>query len=99
MKRFTPISASMELIVKGSFYRDLITHSDKHTLNAIYSAFRNISEAKTTAQIQQLKKLRDYKSLYRVKVANDYRLGLVIRGNKVWVTRFCHRSIFYKEFP
>ena len=89
----------MELIAKGSFYRDLIKHSDKATLEAVYGTLRNISQAKSVAQIHQLKKLRKYKTLYRVKIVNDFRLGLVIRSNKVWVARFCHRSIFYKQFP
>lgn len=65
----------MELIVKGSFYRDLINYSDSKVLQSVYRVLQDIS------------------------VAGDYWMGIVVRGDTVWLVRFCHRSIFYKQFP
>jgi len=55
--------------------------------------------ARDLTAIKNLKKLTDYKFLYRVKISENYRMGLKIQNNKIWLVRFGHRSTFYKEFP
>jgi mRNA interferase RelE/StbE len=89
----------MELIAKGSFFRDLSAYSDKVILREITEVMAKITSSKDISQIQNLKKLKEYKTLYRIKIAEDYRLGIVVRGNKIWLVKFSHRSNFYKNFP
>lgn len=89
----------MELIVKGTFYRDVATHTNRYLLQAVFDAMRNVESAKSISVILNIKKLRKYKNLYRIKVSDDYRIGLIIRKNTVWFVRFGHRSAFYKYFP
>lgn len=88
----------MELKFKGQFIRD-IDVSNKALLHEVKAAIDNVKAAKTIAQIAQLKKLRSYETLYRIKVAKDYRIGVVIRNEVVWFVRFGHRNNIYKRFP
>lgn len=90
----------MELIVEGSFYRDLKNYTNHNLLNAVYDTIYQVQNAKNISQIQNLIKLEKYNVHYRIKVSDDYRIGIIIRGNKVWFARFGHRNIFYKKlFP
>ena len=88
----------MELKYNGQFNRD-IAHRNRELSVAIKHAILNVKKASTISQIQNLVKLKKYKVHYRIKVADDYRIGIIIRGNKVWFARFGHRSNFYKTFP
>jgi hypothetical protein len=89
----------MELIVKGQFLRDLSSYTNKVLLTEVYTAVKRIETAKDLTAIKNLKKLNDYKFLYRVKVSESYRIGLKIQNNKIWLVRFGHRANFYKDFP
>src|ERR1035437_49195 len=97
-KRFSKFSGNMELKYKGTFKRDFEACS-RVLVVAVYDAVMNIKEASSIEQIHHLKKLRKYKTHYRIRIANDYRIGIIIRGNKVWLTCFGHRNNFYKNFP
>ncbi|NCO54506.1 MAG: hypothetical protein COS14_04405 [Bacteroidetes bacterium CG02_land_8_20_14_3_00_31_25] len=90
----------MELIVNGQFYRDISNYTNHHLLGEINKAMSVVENSQNINQIQYLKKLAQYKIHYRIQVANDYRIGIIIRGNTVWFARFGHRNIFYKKlFP
>ena len=89
----------MELIVKGSFHRDVSLYKDKRILSAIYDVIQETEKAKTISVISNIKKLRNYRTHYRIKVVDVYRIGLVIRKDKVWFVCFGHRSKFYQRFP
>ena len=89
----------MELIVKGQFFRDIAKICDVHLLEAIRNKALEVENAEKIIQIQNLKKLRKYKTQYRIKVDDEYRIGAVIRSDKIWFVRFGHRNIFYKKFP
>ncbi len=73
----------MELVVNGSFYRDISAHTNRDLLENVYEAMNNVEKAKSTANIRHLIKLRKYKTFYRIKIADDYRIGIIIRGKKV----------------
>ncbi len=89
----------MELIVKGSFYRDIAHYNDKQLLNAVNIIVNQVEKAPQISKISNLKKLKQFSTLYRIKVANQYRIGVVIRTNKIWFVCFGHRNSFYKRFP
>ncbi len=89
----------MELTVKGQFLRDLSSHKNKVLLKEVYTVIKRMEAAKDISEINNLKKLRDYKFLFRVKISNNYRIGLKIQSNKIYLVRFGHRSTFYKGFP
>ena len=88
----------MELRFKGQFNRDIDIH-DRELLEAVKDSILNIKSAKSASQIHGLKKLRKFKTHYRIKIEEDYRAGIIIRGKTVWLARFGHRNTFYKKFP
>ena len=88
----------MELKFSGQFKRDIAGRNQKLS-GEIRSAISDVKKASSFEQIPELKKLRNYKTHYRIKVG-DYRIGIVIRKNTVWFARFGHRNLFYKKlFP
>jgi hypothetical protein len=76
----------MIIVFKGSFRRDV-------------SKINDVREASGLSKIHRLVKLRKYRVHYRIEIDGNYRIGVIIRGNKVWFSRFLHRSKIYKEFP
>ena len=88
----------MELKYRGQFNRD-IDFNNKVILEEVKLAILHVKKAKLITEIPDLKKLRKYKTYYRIKVANDYRIGVKIRNNTVWFVCFGHRNLFYKNFP
>lgn len=89
----------MELVAKGQFYRNLSGLNNRKLMKAIYDTLKQVQQADNISEIHHLRKLKNFDVHYRIKVANDYRIGVVIRGRKVWFTCFGHRSNFYKKFP
>ncbi len=88
----------MELKYKGQFLRD-IDIRNQTVLQEVAKAIINVKSAKEVTKISNLKKLKKYKTHYRIKIAGDYRIGIIIRDKTVWFTCFGHRSNFYKQFP
>ncbi|MCH8317432.1 MAG: hypothetical protein IIA88_02880 [Bacteroidetes bacterium] len=88
----------MELRYKGTFKRDFET-TNRAIVAAVHEAVINIKKTKNITEIQNLVKLKKYKVHYRIRIAGDYRIGVIIRGNTVWFARFGHRNNFYKKFP
>ena len=87
----------MELKFSGQFSKDIDINNRK-VLEALRDTILNVENAKNTSQIHNLKKLEKYKAHYRIRVADEYRIGVIIRGNIVRFVRFGHRNIFYKKF-
>lgn len=88
----------MELRYKKSFKHDIDIHN-KEILKALWKLISDLKSSKSTSEIYGLKKLKYYKVHYRIKLLNDYRVGVIIRGNIIWLVCFGHRSNFYKNFP
>jgi len=89
----------MELKFKGQFNRDIAGQS-RALSEEISNAVFNVKKASSPAQIFNFKKLRKYRTHYRIKISDDYRIGVIIKGKTVWFVRFGHRNIFYKKlFP
>ncbi len=88
----------MELKYKGSFKQDL-EKCNRTVTEEVFKSVIEIKKATSINQIQNLKKLTRYKTFYRIKVANTYRMGLIIKKDTVWLVCLGHRSNFYKDFP
>ena len=88
----------MVLKFRGQFNRD-IDIANKVILEAVQDSIKNVKQAPSIQHISELKKLRKYKTQYRIKVAEEYRIGVVIKNKTVWFVRFGHRNSIYKNFP
>lgn len=89
----------MIVAYKGAFRRDASKISDRLIKKSISSIIVQVKEASGISNIHRLVKLRKYKVHYRIEIENNYRVGLIIRNNKVWFVRVLHRSKIYKKFP
>jgi len=92
----------MELIFRGKFSREYFKIKNKECLKFSSDIFKQIEKANSITEIGGLKKLREYGHYYRIKIKisekNDYRMVLMIRGNKVWAERIgLAKNIFYKQ--
>lgn len=61
-------------------------------------AFEYIPKLHDINEIKNLKKLKGYKSFYRIRVG-DYRIGFRLDNNKVVLMRVLHRKDIYRYFP
>jgi mRNA-degrading endonuclease RelE of RelBE toxin-antitoxin system len=94
----------MELAFKKSFLDDLKKLKKNERLyRFIIRKIQHIKSAKTLSDIDNIEKLEKYVVHYRIKIKlsekESYRLGLIIRGKKVWLIRCEKRDKFYKKFP
>jgi len=74
---------------KRSFVKDL---------ERVRQAIERVEEAQTLQEIGNVRKLRDGEQYYRIRIG-DYRLGLVLEGDRVIFVRFLHRKDVYRYFP
>jgi len=92
----------MIIVVKGSFDRDTDKIRSKELRLALDEKITQLETAKNTSHITGLKQLRNYTHHYRIQVKTtkqSYRIGAIIRGQKIWLVRFLPRKIVYKQFP
>ena len=92
----------MNVIVKGSFDRDADSIRGKELRIALDSKLQQIEKARDISQITGLKLLRNYSHHFRIVVKAgkfSYRIGAIIRNEKVWVIRFLPRKKIYQKFP
>jgi len=78
--------------------KDISKIKDKNILDSIKETINNIEEADSIKGIRHLKKMKDCKDAFRVRV-NDYRIGIFIEGNNVEFNRVLHRREIYRYFP
>jgi hypothetical protein len=92
----------MKLLVKRSFDRDTDRIRNKELRLALDEKLTQIERAKSPSNITGLKLLRGYTHHYRIIVKAgllSYRIGALIRGEKIWLVRFLPRKIVYTKFP
>ena len=89
----------MNVIFKGSFRKDAAKISDRSVKRSLMEIIEEVKAASDISKIHHLVKLRKYKVHYRLEVEGNYRVGIIIRQNKVWLVRVLHRSNIYKQFP
>ena len=88
----------MNIEIKKSFSNDIGKIRNKKIIKSILDTIENIQEANTTREIKNNKKLEGSKKHYRIRIG-DYRMGLLIEDNTVFIVRFLHRKDIYRFFP
>jgi mRNA interferase RelE/StbE len=88
------------MIVKigRSFEKDVSVLKNVKVLKQIFNLVEDVKKAASIEAINNIKKLKGYKSHYRIRIG-DYRAGLHINDNTVEFIRFLHRKDIYKRFP
>ncbi|MFN6088122.1 MAG: hypothetical protein ACK47E_05190 [Cyclobacteriaceae bacterium] len=92
----------MNVFFNGTFHRDAADVSNVALLVALREKIEELEKAPDLRHITGLKLLRGYKTHYRIKVVipgASYRMGVIIRGNTIWLVRFLSRKKIYQQFP
>ncbi len=88
----------MEIEFLEKFNRDLDRLMNVSTKIAVRSAITSIQDAVSLSEILNIKKLRGFKTAYRIRIG-DYRIGIFVEGDVVQFARIVHRKDIYKVFP
>ena len=88
----------MKAIFLKQFYKDLDKLKDQNLKDKIAGIIINVEQASSLSDIKNLKKLKGYKVVYRIKTG-DYRIGVYIEKNVVEFARIVHRKEIYNKFP
>ncbi len=88
----------MICIYKSSFRKSLSKFKDPKLAVALLKVIDQVSAAENMTDIDGLKKLKNHKTAYRIRVG-EYRIGLVITERSVTFAAFAHRKDIYKRFP
>ena len=94
----------MELVYKGSFFRDLDNINNRYLILAVKDKIHQIESAKTPLQISQLKQFRARSKVwYKIEITVNhnnkiYWMLCVIRKNIVELRRIKPEIYFKKHF-
>jgi mRNA interferase RelE/StbE len=89
----------LNLIYTKQFNKDIKRLTDKSLKVKIKALLEELKQVDKLSDISGVKKLQDAKSNYfRIKVG-DYRLGLELEANKLYLLVFRYRKDIYKNFP
>ena len=85
------------------FLLDIKSIRDSEVRERIVKIIQHVKKAENISAIDNLKKLERYAVYFRIKIKldakRDYRIGIIIRGNKIWFVRCLQRNKIYKQFP
>ena len=84
--------------IKKTFDKDVDKIQSKELLENLSKIVTQIKSATRIKEIPNIIKLKGYKINYRIRIG-DYRIGLEILGNEVYLIRFLHRKEIYRYFP
>ena len=88
----------MQYLINKKFEKSFKKLTDKHVIKDIAETIENIEQAKNITDIKDCKKLKGYKTAFRIKIG-DYRIGIVYTDNTIFIIDLDHRKDIYKNFP
>lgn len=88
----------MKYEFSASFARQFQRIRSKELALSVIAIIELVSQAKSTSDIPNLKKLRGHPTAYRIRLRN-YRIGVFIENKVVMFTILSHRKDIYKRFP
>ena len=88
----------MNIEFTGKFEKQIDQIRDKKLKSEIANIVRAVIAAQTLARVPNLKKLKGYKTAYRIRTGN-YRIGIIIQNNVILFAAFADRKDIYNIFP
>ena len=88
----------MRVEFRRSFVKDVGRVRDRGLRERVREVIERLEAAGALQEIEGVKRLRGGEGYYRIRVG-DYRLGLILEGEKVVLVRFLHRKEVYRYFP
>ena len=80
------------------FVKDLDKLKSLEIQNDVFETILNVENALKLSDIKKLKKLKEYKRSYRIRIG-DYRIGVFIENDLVEFAAVSHRKDIYRQFP
>ena len=88
----------MKVIFDKSFEKELLKELNAEIKSSIKAIVIETESARTIIEISNIKKLKGYKTFYRIKFGS-YRIGIEILRDTVCFVTYGHRKDFYRYFP
>ncbi len=90
----------MQIVIKGSFYRDWKRIQNKHLSKVLRKKIDEVERARSISQIAHLKKLRNYSSRYKIEIVSGNKIYwtlCIVFGNKIEFLRL-KSEIYFKKY-
>ena len=88
----------MNVFFRKSFQKDLLKLRDSRLNELVGRLIQMVEKAQTLSDLSNLKKLKGYKTFYRIR-SGEYRIGLQINSEGITFVTVGHRKDIYKNFP
>jgi mRNA interferase RelE/StbE len=88
----------MKVIVTHHFEKDVDKELSKEMQLKLADLIEELQKAPSLHSINNLKKLKGYKTAYRIKMG-DYRIGFIVEANMIKLSRVLNRKDIYRYFP
>ena len=88
----------MTIDYKATFLRDIKKLKDKEQAARLKEIISEIKAVNSISEIKNIRKIEGSPNHYRIKTG-DYRIGLVLSGEKIVLVRCLNRKEIYRYFP
>ncbi len=88
----------MKIEFEKHFIKEVDKLKDAKLKEDIREAIEDAKKATKMADLMNTKKLKGFKTAYRIKTGN-YRIGIFFQDSIITFVAFDHRKDFYKHFP
>ena len=88
----------MKVESSSQFLVDLQSLKDKKLKQRVFDKIEYLEAIKSLAAIGDLKKLKGFRNAYRLRIG-EYRLGFLLIGDIIVLSRFLSRQLIYRYFP
>ena len=88
----------MKVEYRASFVRDLRRVRNTSIKDRVKGIIDGLEASSTFTNIPGATRLKAKRGHYRIRIG-DYRLGLVVEGERAVLVRFLHRREIYRSFP
>ncbi len=88
----------MNVAFTGKFNEQLCELNDAKLASMVVEIIQNVEDAKSPHEIKSIKKLKGFKTAFRIRQGN-YRIGIFIEKGEVLFAAVALRKNIYKKFP
>jgi mRNA interferase RelE/StbE len=88
----------MNVLFTAKFNKDISKLTDDDLLERIALVIEDLENAQSLSNVSNVKKMKGYSGYFRIRIG-DYRLGIYVEKNDIYIQRLAHRKNIYDIFP
>lgn len=88
----------MDVIITKQFEKDTEKELSQKMRLRLADIIEELQKVSKPSEINNIKKLRGFKSAYRIKIG-DYRIGFILEDNLIKLSTIMNRKEIYRYFP